>query len=220
MKQFHSLPNPEEMGFEWPAFAEALERIHNVERRRQEADRTVQELQERIAGENQQDIQRLAQAIAAGEPDPAPPGLEDLSHELREQRRLGKALEEAEPRAEGELSRVVSEHRDEWAAEVDAALKKAVREERKAYERAMQAALKARTRRLHLETLSAWVRTMPPVFSVPGDVAVQTTFGQLSQDVDRVERQMQERQDAEQEQHAQNLRRERAEREAEEEGAA
>jgi hypothetical protein len=72
-KMFHSLPNPEELGFKWPAFDKALERIRNVEARRQVADATVQELQERIASENQQDIARLAQAIASGEPDPARP---------------------------------------------------------------------------------------------------------------------------------------------------
>ena len=44
MKQFHSLPNPEEMGFDWPAFSKALERIRNVEARRLQAERTAAEL--------------------------------------------------------------------------------------------------------------------------------------------------------------------------------
>ena len=35
MKQFHSLPKPEDLGFNWPAFADALEREH--EERRQAA---------------------------------------------------------------------------------------------------------------------------------------------------------------------------------------
>src|SRR5215216_2970802 len=104
MKTFHSLPNPEEMGFKWPAFSKALERLINVESRRREAERTAQELQERIASEKGQDIKRLADAIASGNPDPAPPGLEDLTEELREQQRLAKALEEAEPRARHERS--------------------------------------------------------------------------------------------------------------------
>jgi hypothetical protein len=215
---FHSLPNPEELGFSWPAFDKALERLHNVERRRQEADMTIQQLQERISSENQQDIQRLAQAIASGDPDPAPPGLEDLADELREQRRLGKALEEAEPRAEGELARVVGEHREEWGGQVDAALEKALKEERRAYEKAMATALKARERRQHLETLASWVRTTPPVFSPPRDVAVQTTFGQLAQDADRAERQMRQRLVDERLTVEENARREREA--AEEEGAA
>jgi len=131
MKQFHSLPDPQEAGFSWPAFAEALERIRNVESRRLEAERTVQELQDRIRDENQQDIKRLADAIAAGDPDPAPPGLEDLASDLSEQKRLGRALEEAEPRAEGDLVRAVQGHREEWVAEVDAALEKAIAAERR-----------------------------------------------------------------------------------------
>jgi hypothetical protein len=220
-KMFHSLPNPEELGFSWPAFDKALERIRNVEARRQEADATVQQLQEGIASENQQDIARLAQAIASREPDPAPPGLEDLADELREQRRLGKALEEAEPRAEGALARVVAEHREEWGEEVDAALEKAIAAERKAYEKAMQTTLKARERRQYLETLASWVRTTPPVWSPPGDVAVQGAFGQLSQDADRAERQMHERAENGRLTVEENARRERAEREErEEEGAA
>src|SRR5215211_9181769 len=136
MKQFHSLPSPEDYGFNWPAFSSALERIRNVEGRRREAERTAQELQERIASEKGQDIKRLADAIASGNPDPAPPGLEDLTEELREQQRLAKALEEAEPRAEGELQRVVQEHHEPWAEEVDAALEKALGAERKALEKA------------------------------------------------------------------------------------
>jgi len=222
MKTFHSLPNPEEMGFSWPAFSKALERIHNVEARRREAERTASELQERINSEKGQDIKRLADAIASGEPDPAPPGLEDLTEELREQQRLAKALEEAEPRAEGELLKAAQEHREEWAAEVDTALQKAIKAERQAYEKALGATQKARERRQHIEALSAWIRTRPPVFSPPSDATVPATFGQLREDADRAERQMQERQEAERLEVEDNRRRERKERDARrsQEGAA
>ena len=207
MKTFHSLPNPEEMGFSWPAFAKALERLANVEDRRREAERTAQELQERIRNETDADIQKLAQAIASGDPDPAPPGLEDLTHELREQQRLAKALEEAEPRAEGELLKVAQANREEWAAEVDAALAKAIKAERAAYEKASATLLKARGRRQHIEALSRWVRTTPPVFSPPSDATVPATFGQLSEDSDRAERQLAELQEREAEERAENERR-------------
>src|SRR5215211_8894169 len=165
MKQFHSLPSPEDYGFNWPAFSSALERIRNVEGRRREAERTAQELQERIASEKGQDIKRLADAIASGGPDPAPPGLEDLTEELREQQRLAKALEEAEPRAEGELLKATQEHREEWASEVDGALEKAIKAERQAYAKASATLQRARGRRQHREALRQWVRTTPPVFS-------------------------------------------------------
>ena len=55
MRQFHSLPDPEEMSFSWPEFSKALERLENVERRRAQAERTAAELQERIRGENEAD---------------------------------------------------------------------------------------------------------------------------------------------------------------------
>ncbi len=207
MKTFHSLPDPEEMGFSWPAFAKALERIRNVESRRREAERTAQELQERIRNETDADIQKLAQAIASGSPDPAPPGLEDLTDELREQQRLAKALEEAEPRAEGELLKVAQANREEWAAEVDAALEKAITAERRAYEKAMQPLLKARERRQHIEALSRWVRTTPPVFSPPSDATVPAAFANLGEDAGRAERQLAELQEREAEERADNERR-------------
>ncbi len=207
MKTFHSLPNPEALGFSWPAFAKALERIRNVESRRREAERTASELQERIRDENQQDIKRLADAIASGSPDPAPPGLEDLTDELREQQRLAKALEEAEPRAEGELLKVAQANREEWAAEVDAALEKAITAERRAYEKAMAPLLKARERRQHIESLSRWVRTTPPVFSPPSDATVPAAFANLGEDAGRAERQLAELQEREAEEREENERR-------------
>src|SRR5215210_8575975 len=220
MKTFHSLPNPEEMGFSWPAFEKARGRLHNGEARRREAERTASELQERINSEKGQDIRRLADAIASGDPDPAPPGLEDLTDELREQQRLAKALEEAEPRAEGELLKAAHTHREEWAAEVDAALEKAIAAERKAYEKALGATQKARERRQHIEALSQWVRTTPPVFSPPSDATVPATFGQLREDADRAERQLLERREQERLEAEDNRRREREQREASQDGAA
>src|SRR5215218_4414944 len=220
MKTFYSLPNPEEMGFKWPAFDKALGRLHNVKARRREAERTASELQERINSEKGQDIKRLADAIASGNPDPAPPGLEDLTEELREQQRLAKALEEAEPRAEGELLKAAQEHREEWSAEVDGALAKAIKAERQAYEKALAATQKARERRQYVEALSQWVRTTPPVFSPPSDATVPATFGQLGEDADRAERQMGERQEQERLEAEDNRRREQREAAEGTEGAA
>jgi len=84
----------------------------------------------------------------------------------------------------------------------------------------MQPVLKARERRQHIEALSRWVRTTPPVFSPPSDATVPVAFSQLGEDADRAERQLAGLQEAEQEQRAENARREQAEGEAVEEGAA
>ncbi len=217
----HSLPKPEELGFKWPAFAKSLERIGNIEARRREAELTAQELQERIQDETQEDIRALAAAIASGSPDPAPPGLENLRAQLVEQSRLAKALQEAEPQAESGLVHAVQAHRDEWAEEVEDVLLKAIREERKVYEKAMQPVLKARERRQHIEMLSRWVRTTPPVFSPPSDATVPVAFAQLGEDADRCERQLAELREREAEQLAENTRiREQAEMEADEQKGA
>ncbi|MDP8949056.1 MAG: hypothetical protein M3N00_02275 [Actinomycetota bacterium] len=193
MKTFHSLPNPGELGFKWPVFDKALARVRRVEQRRAEAEQTATELQQRLASENEADVKRLADAIASGKDDPPPPHLEDLAEALREQQRLQRALEEAGPRAEGELAHAVQLHREEWGGEVDKALEQAIEAERKAYEKAMEPILKARTRRQYLETLAAWVRTTPPVFSPPSDATVAATFSNLAADAERAERQLAER---------------------------
>ncbi len=36
-RQFYSLPNPEDLGFQWEAFEEAATRLENVRRRKEEA---------------------------------------------------------------------------------------------------------------------------------------------------------------------------------------
>jgi hypothetical protein len=58
MKQLHSLPNPEEMGFSWPAFSKALERIRNVERRRRQAE-LRDELELPAEGEPEVELQSI-----------------------------------------------------------------------------------------------------------------------------------------------------------------
>jgi hypothetical protein len=193
MKHFHSLPDPAEMGFSWPDFAHALGRVRNVEARRREAERRATALRERIDAEKGQDIKALADAISAGDPDPPGPELDELTEELYEHQRLARALEEAEPSAEGALITAAQEHREEWAAEVDAALAKAIEAERQAYEKASAAVQRARERRQRIETLSRWVRTTPPVFSPPSDATVPATFAQLGEDADRAARHLEER---------------------------
>ena len=196
MKTIHSLPEPREYGFRWRPFEKARQKLANVEGRRKEARTREAELQSRIESEKRGDVKRLAEAILNGQakPDVAPPELEDLAGELREQRRLREALEQAEPQAEAELIRTVQEHRDQWIPEVDAAVAKALEEEREAFRKAMELAHSARSRRQRLETLSTWVRTTPPSFSPPADVSVRSAFDRLSAEIDQAERLLHERQ--------------------------
>ncbi len=102
---------------------------------------------------------------------------------------------------------------------MDTALAKAIAAERRAYEKAMQPVLKARERRQHVEALSRWVRTTPPVFSPPTDATVPATFAQLGEDADRAERQLAELQEREAEEREENERRAKGTL-AEQEGAA
>jgi hypothetical protein len=209
MKGIHSLPEPSEFGFGWRPFEQARQKLANVESRRKEARAREAELQSRIESEKRGDVKRLAEAILNGSDDVAPPELEDLAGELREQRRLREALEQAEPQAEAELIRTVQEHRDQWIGEVDAAVVKALEEEREAFRKAMELADSARSRRQRLETLASWVRTTPSSFSPPADVSVRSAFDRLSAEIDQAERLLHERQ-----------RNEQLAREAEEGGAA
>ena len=193
MKTIHSLPEPREYGFRWRPFEQARQKLANVESRRKEARTREAELQSRIESEKRGDVKRLADAILNGSDDVAPPELEDLAGELREQRRLREALEQAEPQAEAELIRTVQEHRDQWIGEVDNAVAKALEEEREAFGKAMELAHSARSRRQRLETLATWVRTTPPSFSPPGDVSVRSAFDRLRAEIDQAERLLHER---------------------------
>ena len=193
MKTIHSLPEPREYGFRWRPFEKARQKLANVEGRRKEARTREAELQSRIESEKRGDVKRLAEAILNGSDDVAPPELEDLAGELREQRRLREALEQAEPQAEAELIRTVQEHRDQWIPEVDAAVAKALEQEREAFRKAMELADSARGRRQRLETLASWVRTTPPSFSPPADVSVRSAFDRLSAEIDQAERLLHER---------------------------
>jgi hypothetical protein len=198
MRQIHSLPEPNSLGFRWRAFEKARQKLANVESRRKEARRREAELQSRIESEKRGDVKRLAEAILNGSDDVAPPELEDLAGELREQRRLREALEQAEPQAEAELIRTVQEHRGQWIPEVDKAVAKALEEEREAYQRAQEIAQEARARRLYLEALADWTRRVPQTFNVPADVAIASTVQGWEEDASRCELRMHERHQNEQ----------------------
>ncbi len=199
MKQFHSLPDPAEVGLRWKAYQEAREKIARVEERYQEAQLRRQELEGRIREQQSADVAALARSILAGDADPAASTeeLEDLAGELREQRRLTNALEQALPQAEDALRQTVFEHQEVWTSQVDKALMKALEEERAAYTRAQEIAQKARSRRLYLEALSDWTRKVSPSFSAPADVTVVAAVQQWEQDIARAERQTAERREHE-----------------------
>lgn len=195
MPQFFSLPDPERVGLKWKAYEQAREKIARIEERRQEAGTTARDLEQRIKAEQRADVRKLAQSILSGNADPAAPieELEGLGGELREQRRLREALDQALPEAEEELRQAAYEHRDEWSAQADEALQQALEEEREAYRRAQEIAQKARAKRLYLEALSDWTRKVPPSFGTPADVTIASTGERWEEDAQRCERQMHER---------------------------
>ena len=199
-RQFYSLPEPEELGLEWKAYEEGRERIERIEGRRQEAARTARDLEQRIREEQSADVRELAQSILAGKDDPAAPteALEGFAGELREQRRLKEALDQALPRAEEDFRHTIFENQAVWKSQADKVLLKAMEEERKAYERARQIAEKARSRRQYAEALAKWVRNPSPSFGAPSDVTIAATVQQTwADDLERCERQMHERQQTE-----------------------
>jgi hypothetical protein len=198
---FYSLPAPQEAaGLAWPAYERAREQIAAVEERSRQATTKARTLEQRIREEERADVRKLAQSILAGNADPAAPveELEGLGAELREQRRLREALDQALPEAEERLRRTAHEHQAEWTSQADEALEEAIEEEREAYQRAQEIAQKARERRLYLEALADWTRRVPQTFNVPADVAIPSTVQGWEEDASRCERQMQERHQNEQ----------------------
>jgi hypothetical protein len=195
-RQFYSLPEPGELGLEWKAFEEGREKIGRIDSRRQEAAQAARDLEQRIREEQSANVRELARSILAGKDDPAAPTevLEGFAGELREQRRLKEALEQALPQAEEEFRHTIYDNQAVWKSQADKVLLAAMDEERKAYERARQIAEKARRRRQYAETLAKWVRNPSPSFSAPSDVTIAATVQQTwTDDLERCERQMHER---------------------------
>jgi hypothetical protein len=195
MRQFHNLPDPAQAGLAWTPYEEAARQIARIEERRGEATTKAKSLEGRIKQEERSDVRKLAEAILSGQADPAAPlsELDSLGTELREVRRERQALDEALPQAEERFRRTAWEHREEWTAQVDQALKESIEEERAAYRRAQEIAQKARERRLYLEALAQWTRKVPSTFSVPADVTIASTVQGWEEDTARSERQMHER---------------------------
>jgi hypothetical protein len=195
-RQFHSLPDPRQAGLEWTPYEEAARQIARIEERRGQATTKAKSLEGRIKQEERSDVRKLAEAILSGQADPAAPlsELDSLGTELREVRRERQALDEALPQAEERFRRTAWEHREEWTAQVDQALKESIDEERAAYRRAQEIAQEARAKRLYLEALSDWTRKVPSTFSVPADVTIPTSVQGWEEDTARSERQMHERQ--------------------------
>ena len=220
-RQFHNLPSPEQEGLKWKPYEQARQKIERIEERSREASMKARALEQRIREEERADVRKLAESILSGNADPAAPvsELEGLGAELREQRRLRDALEQAMPEAEEQLRQTAWEHKEEWTSQADEALAKGIEAERVAYQRARKIAEEARERRLYLEALAEWTRRVPQTFSPPADVSVRSAFDRLAADTNQAERLLHERQ--------QNERREleaeenaRREREATGEGAA
>ena len=194
-RQFHSLPDPEQLGLTWPAYEQAREKITRIEERSRQAGMKAKDLEQRIKQEERADVRKLAQSILAGDADPAAPlsELDSLGTELREVRRERQALDEALPEAEEQLRRIAWGHQSEWTSQADKALEEAIEAEREAYRRAQEIAQEARSKRIYLEALTDWTRRVPQTFSVPADVAIPTSVQSWQEDASRCERQMHER---------------------------
>jgi len=205
---FYSLPNPREVGLKWRAFERAQEKISRVEGRLRESQRRRAEVEEQMKRLGDSEVTELAQAILAGEDDPAArhDEHENLVAELRDLRRQEQALSQALPRAEEELRQVVYENQHRWKEEADSALEKSIAEERKAYDRALKLIQEPRRKRIYAETLSQWVRNVGPTFGEPSDVAALSAMQNLGSGAYVAEEKMRERARIEQlqEQHQQD----------------
>ena len=108
---------------------------------------------------------------------------------------MKEALEQALPQAEEEFRHTIYDNQAVWKSQADKLLVKALEAEREAYEQARQIAEKARRRRQYAEALAMWVRNPSPTFGAPSDVTIAATVHQTwTDDLERCERQMHERQ--------------------------
>jgi hypothetical protein len=159
-------------------------------------------VEEQIRRLGDAEVTELAQAILAGEDDPAArhDEHEKLVAELREFRRQEQALSRALPQTEEELRQVVYENQHRWKEEADRALEKAIGEERQAYDKALKLIQEPRRKRIYAETLSQWVRNVGPTFGEPSDVAALSAMQNLGQGPFLAEQKLEERRLQEQQQ--------------------
>jgi hypothetical protein len=194
-RAFYTLPEPKEAGLKWREYERARAKVERIDERLQQAKRARAEIEQEIKHLDDSAVRELAQAVLAGEDDPAAKHdeHEKLVARLRDLRREEQAVSQARPVAEEELRQVVYEHQHRWKQEADKALEKAIRDERGAYAKAQELIEKPRAKRLYLEALASWVRYPQPTFSTPADAGVPTAIQNLLSGNFAAEERMRER---------------------------
>lgn len=194
-RQFHSLPEPRELGLKWKAYEKAQEKISRVEGRLRDAQSRRAKVEEQIRSLDDAEVTELTRAILAGEDDPTARHAEheELAAEVRELRRQEQALSYALPQTEEELRQVVFANQEGWKDDADRALEKAIAEERQAYDRALKLIQEPRRKRIYAEALSLWVRNVGPTFGEPSDVAALSAMQNLGSGTYVAEQKLEER---------------------------
>jgi hypothetical protein len=194
-RAFYTLPEPKEAGLKWREYERARGKVGRIDERLQQAKRARAEIEQEIKHLDDSAVRDLAQAVLAGEDDPAAKHdeHEKLVARLRDLRREEQAVSQARPVAEEELRQTIYEHQHRWKEEADAALEGAIKAERKAYAKAQELIEKPRAKRLYLEALASWVRYPQPTFSTPADVGAPTAIQNLLSGNFAAEERMRER---------------------------
>ena len=198
-RAFYSLPDSREVGLKWKPYQQAREKVSRIEKRLRETQNERARLEQEIRELGDHEVRELSQAILRGEDDPTARHDEhaQLVERLRTLKREEAAISQALPVAEEELRQTVFEYQHKWKEEADTALEKAIEEEHKAYAKAVELIEGPRTRRMHLEALSAWVRYPTPSFGAPSDVVARSAIQRLEGDAVLAEEKMRERTQAE-----------------------
>lgn len=199
-RTFYQLPDPQEGGLKWRAFERGKQKLNRVEGRLREAQKRRGEVEEQIKNLGDKEVTELAQAILAGEADPAARHAEHeaLVAELRVLKREEEALAQALPQAEEELRQEIFDHQREWIPQADKALERAITEERRSYAKAVELIEGPRAKRLFLEALAKWIRYPQSTFSGGGgDVTARSVIQNLGGDALLAEERMAERRHAE-----------------------
>ena len=190
MTHINSMPNPKDLGYDWPAWEEAQTEFANIRRRQAEADQKRRDLQLEVNRLATADKKRLKESWAAGEGDtPEDPKLARLKKELAAQERIEGALRDvAMPEAEGKLLSVASRNaRERWAPEIEARLPERIAEVRKALAAAQEAVSSPMRTLLQEAALLNWCESSFQVYSPAVDMTTPSAFQQISDQLERIE---------------------------------
>lgn len=184
-KELKSLPDPEGLGFDWPALTPLLEEHRKYVSEFNSRKPALEDLKKRqLHGAKAADQEQRAEAYRAGEKDPGEKNAEKVEKEIAETEDTMRMASTTVAAIEGEIISTATEYQKQWLEEVRAEREAAA--ERMAESLAEFAA--ARERYAELGGLEEWVEHRPASYrphTPPGGNLYSQLADAMKEEVER-----------------------------------